>query len=175
MCIRDRYDAEQAARLQEKMAKGRFNLMDFLGQMRQMQKMGPLKELLKLIPGVGQDASAMQVAPEELARMEAIILSMTPRERENPDLIEASRRRRIARGSGTEPQDVSGLLKSFQMASGMMKQMAGMGMRDRMRFAQQMGQVSMMGGMPKFKIKQRSKRLTKKEREKLKKMKKRRR
>jgi len=169
------YDAEQAARLQEKMAKGRFNLMDFLGQMRQMQKMGPLKELLKLIPGVGQDASAMQVAPEELARMEAIILSMTPRERENPDLIEASRRRRIARGSGTEPQDVSGLLKSFQMASGMMKQMAGMGMRDRMRFAQQMGQVSMMGGMPKFKIKQRSKRLTKKEREKLKKMKKRRR
>jgi len=169
------YDAEQAARLQEKMAKGRFNLMDFLGQMRQMQKMGPLKELLKLIPGVGQDASAMQVAPEELARMEAIILSMTPRERENPDLIEASRRRRIARGSGTEPQDVSGLLKSFQMASGMMKQMAGMGMRDRMRFAQQMGQASMMGGMPKFKIKQRSKRLTKKEREKLKKMKKRRR
>jgi signal recognition particle subunit SRP54 len=168
------YDAEQAARLQEKMAKGKFNLMDFLGQMRQMQKMGPLKEILKMIPGVGADVGAMQMDPDEIARMEAIILSMTPEERETPDLIEANRRRRIARGSGTDPQDVSGLLKSFNMASGMMKQMAGLGMKDRMKFAQQMGQMSMSGATPRFKVKQRSKRLTKKEREKIKKAKKRR-
>ena len=90
---------------------------------------------------------------------------MTAEERQDPSIIEASRRRRIARGSGTEPQDVSGLVKSFNMASGMMKQMAGMGMRDRMRFAQQMGQLGLAGGMPKFKTKKRSKRLTKKQRD----------
>jgi signal recognition particle subunit SRP54 len=104
--------------------------------------------------------------------MEAIILSMTPQERENPDLVEASRRRRIARGSGTDPQDVSAMLKSFNMAAGMMKQMAGMGMRDRMRYAQQVGQAGAMGLTPKFKIKQRSKRLTKKDRERIQKRKK---
>ena len=97
--------------------------------------------------------------------MEAIIHSMTAKERENPEIIEANRRRRIARGSGTAPEDVSGMVKSFTMMAGMMKQMAGMGMRDRMKFAQQMGQTGMMGGMPKFKVKQRSHRNTKKERE----------
>lgn len=160
------FDAEQAAKMQEKMAKGRFGLDDFLSQMRQMQKMGPLKELLKLMPGMGGDQlSAMGLDGDELKAMEAIILSMTPREREDPSLIEASRRRRIARGSGTQPQDVSGMIKSFNMASGMMKQMAGMGMRDRMRFAQQVGQMGMMGATPRFKVKQRSKRLTKKQRD----------
>ncbi len=167
------FDAEQAEKMQEKMAKGRFSLTDFLAQMRQMQKMGPLKDILKLMPGMGDQMAGAQVDGDEFRRMEAIILSMTPTERENPELIEASRRRRIARGSGTQPQDVSGMIKSFNMASGMMKQMAGMGMRDRMRFAQQMGQVGMMGGNPKFKVKQRSKRLTKKQRSKRKKKKKR--
>ncbi len=158
------FDAEQAAKLQEKMAKGQFSLHDFLGQMRQMQRMGPLKEIMKLIPGVGDQMGGMQVDGDELKRMEAIILSMTPQERDDPSIIEASRRRRIARGSGTESQDVSGMVKSFNMASGMMKQMAGMGVRDRMRFAQQMGQAGMMGLTPRFKVKQRSKRLTKKDR-----------
>jgi len=163
------FDAEQAARLQEKMAKGRFTLTDFLAQMKQMRKMGPLKEILKLLPGMGEQVKAMQMDGDELDAMEAIIHSMTPQERENPALLDPSRRRRIARGSGTEPQDVSGLVKSFDMAAGMMKQMAGMGMRDRMRFAQQMGQMGMSGAMPRFKVKQRSKRLTKKERAKRKK------
>ena len=161
------FDAEQAAKLQEKMAKGRFTLTDFLAQMRQMKKMGPLKEILKMMGGGSEMASMVQ--GDELGTMEAVILSMTPGEREDPSTIEASRRRRIARGSGTEPQDVSGLVKQFNMASGMMKQMAGMGMRDRMRFAQQMGQAGMMGMTPKFKVKQRSKRLTKKQRDKQKK------
>ena len=160
------YDDEQAAKMQEKMAKGRFTLDDFMGQMKKMQKMGPMKDILKLMPGMGGQVEAMGLGGDEFARMEAIINSMTPTEREEPEVIEASRRRRIARGSGTEPQDVSGLVKSFNMASGMMKQMAGMGMKDRMKFAQQMGQAGMMGAQPKFKVKQRSKRLSKKERNK---------
>jgi len=162
------FDAEAAAKMQEKMAKGRFTLDDFLAQMRQMKKMGPLKEILKMLGMGGAEMSGM-VQGDELKNMEAIILSMTPKERENPDVIEASRRRRIARGSGTEPQDVSGLVKQFTMAAGMMKQMSSMGMRDRMKFAQQVGQAGMMGMTPKFKVKQRSKRLTKKDREKKKK------
>jgi len=162
------FDAEQAAKMQEKMAKGRFTLDDFLAQMRQMKKMGPLKEILKMLGMGGADMAGM-VQGDELKGMEAIILSMTPAERETPDVIEASRRRRIARGSGTDPQDVSGLIKQFTMAAGMMKQMSNMGTRDRMKFAQQVGQAGMMGMTPKFKVKQRSKRLTKKDREKKKK------
>ena len=164
------FDAEQAAKMQEKMAKGRFTLDDFLAQMRQMKKMGPLKEILKMLGMGGADMAGM-VQGDELKGMEAIILSMTPTERENPEVIEASRRRRIARGSGTDPQDVSGLIKQFTMAAGMMKQMSNMGTRDRMKFAQQVGQAGMMGMTPKFKVKQRSKRLTKKDREKKKKKK----
>jgi len=164
------FDAEQAAKMQEKMAKGRFTLDDFLAQMRQMKKMGPLKEILKMLGMGGADMAGM-VQGDELKGMEAIILSMTPAERETPDVIEASRRRRIARGSGTDPQDVSGLIKQFTMAAGMMKQMSNMGTRDRMKFAQQVGQAGMMGMTPKFKVKQRSKRLTKKDREKKKKKK----
>ncbi len=162
------FDADEAAKMQEKMAKGRFTLDDFLAQMRQMKKMGPLKEILKMMGMGGSEMSGM-VQGDELKGMEAIILSMTPIERENPDVVEASRRRRIARGSGTEPQDVSGLIKQFNMAANMMKQMSNMGMRDKMKFAQQMGQAGMMGMTPKFKVKKRSKRLTKKDRKKKKK------
>jgi signal recognition particle subunit SRP54 len=165
----EQFDAEQAAKLQEKMAKGRFTLTDFLAQIKQMQKLGPLKDILKLMPGMGDQMAAMQMDGDELAAMEAIIHSMTPAEREDPTVIEASRRRRIARGSGTEPQDVSGMVKSFTMVSGMMKQMVGMGAKDRVQFAKQMGQAGLSGGMPRFKVKQRSHRLTKKERARLKK------
>jgi len=163
------FDADEAAKMQEKMQKGQFTLDDFLGQMRQMQKMGPLKEIMKMMGLGGDQLSGMGLEGNELHAMEAVILSMTPQERADPSVIEASRRRRIAKGSGAEPQDVSGLVKNFNMAAGMMKQMAGMGMRDRMRFAQQVGQAGMMGMTPKFKIKKRSKRLTKKDRDKRKK------
>jgi len=159
------FDQEQAAKMQEKMAKGKFTLTDFLAQMKQMRKMGPLKEILKMLPGMGEQMKSMQMDDDELAAMEAVIHSMTPKERENPEVIDASRRRRIARGSGTEVEDVSGLIKSFTMAANMMKQMAGMGMRDRMRFAQQVGKMGAAGIMPRFKVKQRSHRLTKKERD----------
>ncbi len=161
-------DVDQAAKMQEKMAKGRFTLDDFLAQMRQMKKMGPLKEILKMM-GMGGAEMAGMVQGDELKGMEAIILSMTLTEREDPNVVEASRRRRIARGCGADPQDVSGLIKQFNMAANMMKQMSNMGMRDRMKFAQQVGQAGMMGMTPKFKVKQRSKRLTKKDRQKKKK------
>ena len=167
------FDSEQAAKLQEKMAKGKFTLTDFLGQMKQMQKLGSMKDVLKMLPGVGGQVDAMGMQGDEIERMEAIILSMTHEEREDPTIVEASRRRRIARGSGSEVQDVSGMIKSFGMAAGMMQQMSGMGMRDRMKFAQQMGQAGMMGGTPRFKVKQRSRRLTKKDRAKRKKKRKR--
>ena len=160
------FDVDEAARMQEKMAEGRFTLTDFMGQMRQMQKMGPLKDMLKLMPGMGGQIEAMGVSGDEFKHMEAVIQSMTPAEREDPSVIEASRRRRIARGAGAEPQDVSGLVKSFNMASGMMQQMAGMGARDRMKFAQQVGQMGATGAVPRFKVKKRSKRLTKKQRDK---------
>jgi signal recognition particle subunit SRP54 len=162
----EQFDEEKAAEMQQKMAKGKFTLDDFKAQMQQMQKMGPLKQMLKLMPGMGQQMEQMQMSGDEFKRMEAIINSMTPAEREDPEMIEASRRRRIAKGSGSEPQDVSGLIKSFSMAANMMKQMAGMGMRDRMKFASQMGQMGMAGGQPQFKVKQRSKRLSSKERRK---------
>jgi signal recognition particle subunit SRP54 len=158
------FDAEQQQAMQEKMAKGKFTLMDFAQQMKQMKKMGPLKQIMKLMPGMGSNAGLMdQLNGDEFDQMEAIIQSMTPPERDDPSVIDASRRRRIARGSGTQPEDVSGLVKSFTQVAGMMKQMAGMGMRERMAFAQQMSQGGMMGGMG-GKTKQRSKRLSSKER-----------
>jgi signal recognition particle subunit SRP54 len=167
------FDAEQAARMQEKMAKGRFTLDDFLGQMKQMKKLGSMKDILKMLPGMGSQLEGFDIDEDELVRMEAVIQSMTAAEREDPSVVEASRRRRIARGSGTQPEDVSGLIKSFTQTAGMMKQMAGMGAKDRMRFAQQMGQAGMMGMTPRFKVKQRSHRKTKKEREREKKKKRR--
>jgi len=160
----EQFDADQQAKLQAKMAKGQFTLEDFLGQMRQMKKLGSIKSILKMMPGMGAQLEGLQADDNEIARMEAIIQSMTKPERDDPSIIEASRRRRIARGSGTEPQDVSGLVKSFTMAAGMMKQMAGMGAKDRMAFAQRMGQAGMTGAMPKFKVKKRSKRLSTKDR-----------
>ncbi|MBN1554365.1 MAG: signal recognition particle protein [Phycisphaerae bacterium] len=169
------FDEQQQAKMQEKMAKGKFTLADFMQQMKQMQKMGPMKQILKMLPGMGGNSEMLNMFDgNEFKQMEAIIQSMTPTERDDPTMIEANRRRRIARGSGTQPQDVSGLVKSFTQASGMMKQMAGMGMRDRMSFAKQMAEGGMMGGMP-GKVKQRSKRLTKKDRERKKKGRKRRR
>ncbi|MCD6392772.1 MAG: signal recognition particle protein, partial [Planctomycetes bacterium] len=163
------FDAEQAAKMQEKMAKGRFTLNDFLAQIKQMRKMGPLKDIMKLLPGMGSQLGAMQFDGNEFSQMESLINSMTAAEREDPSIISASHRRRIARGSGHEPQDVSAMVKSFNMAAGMMKQMAGMGAKDRMAMASQMGQIGAAGGTPRFKVKQRSKRLTKKQRAKRKK------
>jgi len=146
------FDAEQLATMQQRMAKGIFTLDDFLVQLKGFKRMGSMKEVMKLIPGMGSELKHLEMDDGELKRMEAIILSMTPRERRRPELIDASRRRRIAKGSGNEPQDVSGLVKSFTQMRGMMKAMSGMGMVDRMRMGKQLAQMGMFGGkMPKIK------------------------
>lgn len=147
-------DADEAAKLEAKMKKGELTLDDFIGQMDKMMSGRSLKDMLKMIPGVGgmMRQADMQIDEGEIKRMKAIVHSMTPQERANPKVIDASRRRRIARGSGAETEDVSGLCKQFLSARDMMKQMAGMGLKDRMKFGSQFAQMSMAGGkMPTMK------------------------
>jgi len=120
-------DADEAARLQEKLRKAEFGLDDFLKQIKQMRRMGPLKEILAMVPGMGSALKDLPVDEGELDQTEAIINSMTPKERSRPDVIDASRRRRIARGSGVEPQDVAGLVKSFGQVKELVRQMQGAG------------------------------------------------
>jgi signal recognition particle subunit SRP54 len=146
------FDAEAVAKTQEKMAKGQMDLGDFVTQLDGLRKMGPMKSILKMIPGVGSAMGDMELPDEELNRFKGIVHSMTPRERKSPELIEASRRRRIARGAGVDPQDVSGLVKQFLMMRPLMKQMAGMGMGSRLKMTQQLAQMGVLdGGVPKMK------------------------
>jgi len=146
------FDEKEALAQQEKMAKGTLTLEDFLGQLEKLRKMGPMKQIMKLLPGMGSAMGDIDMPEEDLNRFRGIIHSMTPKERQHPEILEASRRRRIARGAGVEAQDVSGLVKQFLQMRGMMRQMAGMGTRDRMRFAQQMGQTGMLeGNLPRAK------------------------
>lgn len=147
-------DVEEAAKLEAKMKKGQLSLDDFIGQMEKVMGGRSLKDMLKMIPGVGSmmRQTEMEIDEGEIKRMKAIVQSMTPTERANPKLLDASRRRRIARGSGTDPEDVSGLCKQFLQARDMMKHMAGMSMMDRMKFGSQMANMSMAGGkLPTFK------------------------
>jgi len=145
------YSAEEAAKLEAKMGKGKFSLEDFLGQLRKIKKIGSTKDLLKKIPGMGDIAGDQEIDDSEITKIEAAILSMTPRERANPKIIDASRRRRIARGAGCDQQDVSGLVKQFDMMRKMMEQMAGKNVLQRMKMGTQLSQMAMGGGMPKFK------------------------
>jgi signal recognition particle subunit SRP54 len=117
----EQVNVEEAKALQEKIQKAKLNLEDFLKQLQQLKRMGPLKELLGMIPGVGKQFKDMEVDEDELAHIEAIIRSMTPAERHDPDLIDASRRLRIARGSGCDPSEVSSLLKQFKQMVGVMR------------------------------------------------------
>jgi len=117
-------DEEKAVELERKIKKNQFTLDDFLEQMQQVRSMGPLQGLLKMIPGVGQQLGALNVDDRELDRLGAIITSMTPAERANPKLIDGSRRRRIARGSGTNVQAVSQLIKQFAQVQKMMRQLS---------------------------------------------------
>jgi signal recognition particle subunit SRP54 len=125
----DQEEAEEAGR---RLLSGKFDLEDFLGQMQQLKKMGPMGQLLDMIPGVGKIAGDVDLssAEGELKRIEAIIRSMTPGERHNPKIIKANRKRRIAAGSGTQVQDVNALLRQFKQMQRMMKQL-GRGGRKR--------------------------------------------
>jgi signal recognition particle subunit SRP54 len=117
-------DERQAADLERKIRKEQFTLDDFLEQMKQVRRMGPIGNLLRMMPGVGQQLGSLNVDEKELDRLEAIILSMTPEERADPKIIDGSRRRRIARGSGTTVQAVSQLVKQFSQMKKVMKQVA---------------------------------------------------
>jgi signal recognition particle subunit SRP54 len=117
-------DERQAVELERKLRREQFTLDDFLEQMQQVRKMGPLTSLLKLMPGVGQQLGAMQVDERELDRLQAIIQSMTPAERADPSIIDGSRRRRIARGSGTSVQAVGQLVKQFGQMKKLMRQVS---------------------------------------------------
>jgi signal recognition particle subunit SRP54 len=121
-------DQEKAMEAAEKMARAQFTLEDFLAQMREVRKLGPLQDLLAMLPGIPGTAGLkdMQVDDSEFVRTEAIICSMTPDERRNPAIIGGSRRLRIARGSGTTTPEVNALLKQFGQARKMMKSMMGM-------------------------------------------------
>ncbi len=127
---REQIDEKQAEKMARKMGTGRFDLEDFLQQMRQMRKMGPMAQLLEMIPGMGKAMSDPQVKAalegDQMKQTEAIILSMTMEERHNPDILNGSRKRRIAKGSGTTPQEINQLLASFKQAQTMMKQMMAM-------------------------------------------------
>ena len=145
------YDADEAAKLEAKMASGKFSLDDFILQLRKMRQMGSMKDLIKKIPGMNEMAGDMEVDESELTHMEAAILSMTPRERANPKIIDTPRRRRIARGAGCDPSDVSQLVKMFEPMRNMMKAMSGRSFVDRLRMGTQFSKMMAGGGMPKMK------------------------
>ncbi len=127
----DVVDEKDAAKLEEKLRKAQFTLEDFLDQLQQVQKMGPLGQLMGMIPGMGNMAKEAEAAVDrgDLKRIEAIIRAMTPRERRDPQVLNGSRRRRIAAGSGTSLTDVNRLVKQFGEMQKMMKQLSGAGRR----------------------------------------------
>lgn len=123
-------DEKEAEKTAKRMQQGKFDLEDFLSAMKQMKKLGPLENLLKLIPGAQKmGLNNVKVDPKQLSRIEAIVLSMTPKERRNPDIIKASRKSRIASGSGTSVQEVNRLLQQFDQMKKMMKQMSNGNMK----------------------------------------------
>jgi signal recognition particle subunit SRP54 len=126
----EQYDEQKARELQKKIAKNQFNFNDFLDQLNQIKKMGNIKDLVGMIPGVGKALKGMDIDDNAFKSIEAIIQSMTPKERENPDLINGSRRQRIANGSGTNIQEVNKLLKQFEETRKMMRMM---GDKDKMQ------------------------------------------
>ena len=123
----DQYDEEEARKIQKKIAKNQFGFDDFLKQIQQIKKMGNMKDLVGMIPGVGKAMKDVDIDDDAFKGIEAIIHSMTPSERSKPDLINASRKKRIAKGSGTSVQEVNQLMKQFDQMSKMMKMMQGGG------------------------------------------------
>ena len=121
----EQFDEEQAKKLQRKLVRNQFDFNDFLAQIEQIKKMGNIKELIGMIPGIGNSIKDMDIDDDAFKSVEAIIHSMTPQERENPDIINASRRERIARGSGTTIQEVNRLMKQFDQIRKTMKSVAG--------------------------------------------------
>ncbi len=123
----EQYDEEEARRLQKKIAKNQFDFNDFIAQIQQIKKMGNLKDLASMIPGVGKQIKDLDIDDDAFKSIEAIIYSMTPKERTNPEIINGSRRQRIAAGSGTKVQEVNKLIKQFDETRKMMRMMTNGG------------------------------------------------
>ncbi len=142
------FDEEEAKRLEKKIRKNKFDFDDFMAQIQQIKKMGNIKDLASMIPGVGKALKDVDIDDNAFKGIEAIINSMTPKERANPDIINQSRRLRIAKGSGTKIEEVNRLMKQFDQTRKVMKMVAGGGNSRMMQMANAM--KHMKGGMPKF-------------------------
>ena len=129
----EQYDEEEARRLQKKIAKNQFDFNDFIAQIQQIKKMGNLKDLASMIPGVGKQIKDLDIDDDAFKNIEAIIRSMTPQERTNPEILNGSRRARIAKGSGTNVQEVNNLIKQFDQTRKMMRAMTSGGGKAMMR------------------------------------------
>jgi signal recognition particle subunit SRP54 len=140
------YETEQAEAAAVKLLEGQFTLEDFLEQMQQLKKMGPLQNLMGMMPGMPKEVRDAEIDDRDIARIEAIIKSMTPAERTNPDLIDSSRRARIATGSGTAPNQVAQLLKQFKEVQSLMKRMGGGLMPGKGKKAGNKGKKAKKGG-----------------------------
>ena len=140
------FDEKQAKELEKKIRKNKFDFNDFMAQIQQIKKMGSIKDLAAMIPGVGKQIKDLDIDDNAFKNIEAIINSMTPKERANPDIINQSRKLRIARGSGTKLEEVNRLMKQFDQTRKMMKMVSGM---DKGRMAQMAAAMkNMKGGMP---------------------------
>jgi len=128
----EQFDEKEAAQLQKKIRKNKFDFNDFLSQLAQIRKMGNIKDLLGMIPGMGKMLKDVDIDDDSFNKIEAIILSMTPNERENPEVLNGMRRKRIADGSGNSIQDVNQFLKQFNDMKKLMKQMSSMGSAGKM-------------------------------------------
>jgi signal recognition particle subunit SRP54 len=137
------FDEQRALEMQRKMSRNEFTLADFLEQIRALRSMGPMKDILGMLPGMGGALKSANVDDGQFVRIEAMICSMTPQERQNFALINPSRQKRIAKGSGTKPSDVNRMLKQFAQMRKMMKQVMGGDPRKMAQMAQ-----AMMGGAP---------------------------
>jgi signal recognition particle subunit SRP54 len=132
--------------MQEKMSKGEFGFDDFLKQMQGIKNMGGMGKLMKMMPGMGA-MKGMDVDDKEIVRIEGMVNSMTKKERTNPDIIDASRRRRIARGCGANQNDVAGLIKTFRQTRQMMQAFSGMGAMGKMSAMKEMMNPEAMAAM----------------------------
>jgi signal recognition particle subunit SRP54 len=141
------FDEEEAKKLEKKIRKNKFDFDDFMGQIQQIKKMGNIKDLAGMIPGVGKQIKDLDIDDDAFKGIEAIINSMTPKERANPDIINQSRRIRIAKGSGTKLEEVNRLMKQFDQTRKMMKMVTGL---NSSKMAQMAAAMKMRGGMPKF-------------------------
>jgi len=140
----EQFDEEEARKLEAKLRKNKFDFNDFYNQIQQIKKMGNLKDLASMIPGVGKALKDVEIDDNAFKSIEAIIQSMTPKERENPAILNTSRRNRIAKGSGTNIQEVNRLIKQFDQTRKMMKLVT-----DKSKMAQMAGMMkNMKGGMP---------------------------